>query len=333
MLPRLRVRLLQTLMSLPGPAGRLLETGPEEIDGHPVDPALRRLLGIFNHNPRKPHSYPVAEQRRAYRWLARRASGRAPRVHTTNLTDGPVPMRRYRSPTPTDATVVWLHGGGWVIGDLETHDAFCRRLAHDAGVHVIAVDYRLAPEHRHPTALDDSLAAWRWLRDQPFCTGRVALGGDSAGGNLTAIICQRLALAGEPQPHTQLLLYPGTDATRSMPSHLRFADGFFLDNAQMELFLSQYTAHRVDPRDPSLSPLFADSVHGVAPALVFTAAMDPLVDEGHAYAELLREAGIEVHQASAPAMIHGFISLAGLIPSADEATDRFVAMVRKLLML
>ena len=209
--------------------------------------------------------------------------------------------------------LVWLHGGGFVIGGLHSHASLCSFLAARARVAVLAVEYRKAPEHRFPAAVEDCLAAWRHIRDRPeqfgAAAGPVALGGDSAGGNLSAVICQALREAGEPQPALQVLVYPSTDLLDKAPSHHHFGEGLLLTREMLDWFRSHYVPSGVDPGDPRLSPLRASSFAGLAPALVRTAGFDPLRDEGEAYAAALREAGVEVDLRCHEPLIHNFVAM------------------------
>jgi acetyl esterase len=250
---------------------------------------------------------------------------------------GDIPMRIYTPSVPAGAVgarpvLVYFHGGGWVIGDLETHDGTVRALAAGSGVTAVAVDYRLAPEHRFPAAVDDCVAAVRWVADHAaeldVDPARLAVGGDSAGGNLAAVVAQELRDAGPPI-RFQLLVYPVTDTTLSHPSVDENAEGYFLTKAEMVWFRQHYLgdARGGDPRarwtDPRVSPLLAsdESVRGLPPALVITAEHDPLRDEGEAYAAKLRAAGGDVTATRYDGMIHGFFSLGDFIPEGKAAID------------
>lgn len=245
-------------------------------------------------------------------------------VEDTRVPGGP-PVRVYR-PMGGGPALVWLHGGGWVVGDLETHDGLCRRLAAHAGCVVVAVDYRLAPEHPFPAGLEDALAAVRWARGAGPGDGRLALGGDSAGGNLAAAVTLVQRDAGERPVDLQVLVYPAVDWRREAPSHAEFATGFVLTEADIRWFQSHYRPP--DPLDPRVSPLLAPSAAGLPPAIVTTAGFDPLRDEGEAWAGRLREAGVPVTWLDEAALVHGYTVMDGVLPAADAATRRLVDVVR-----
>ncbi|MCW2765602.1 MAG: Alpha/beta hydrolase [Nocardioides sp.] len=244
---------------------------------------------------------------------------------------GERPARLYRpdgaGPFPT---LVYLHGGGFVIGDLDTHDQLCRRICRDAEAVVLAVDYRLAPEAPFPAALEDALAAVRWAAARlPELGGdeMLAVGGDSAGANLSAVAAQALP----DLVRAQVLLYPPTHVLGEYPSRVDNALGYFLEVPTMEWFFETYvTGVDVDPDDVRLSPLLGDP-SGVAPALVVTAEFDPLRDEGEAYAAKLRQAGVAVDQVRYDELVHSFHDMGMLSPAAVAATEDFVARIRTLL--
>jgi acetyl esterase len=247
--------------------------------------------------------------------------------------DGERPARLYRpageGPWPT---TLYFHGGGFVIGDLDTHDQLCRRLCRDAATVVVSVDYRLAPEHPFPAGLDDALAVTRWAADHPEELGgdpRLAVGGDSAGGNLAAVVTQTVP----DLVQAQLLIYPATDMAGDHPSRQENAEGYFLDLAAMEWFFTHYTTdvEGVAPEDPRLSPLRAESLAGQPPAVLVTAELDPLRDEGEAYAERLAADGVEVHLSRYEGLIHGFVDMSAMSPTADAAVEETVKQFRSLL--
>jgi acetyl esterase len=230
--------------------------------------------------------------------------------------------------------LVFFHGGGFALGSIESHDGACRELASKAGVVVISVDYRLAPEHGFPAAVEDAIAATRAVLDGAellgLAPGAVAVGGDSAGGNLAAVVAQ--ALRGAPRrPAFQLLFYPVTDFTRPGASHRLFAEGFILTKASMDWFEENYlpVASR---RDPRASPIFASDLSGLPPALVLTAGFDPLRDEGRAYAEAMRAAGAAVEYVCAEGSMHGFIHTSAGPPEASRMMDLAADRLRRALL-
>jgi acetyl esterase len=206
--------------------------------------------------------------------------------------------------------LVYLHGGGWVVGDLDTHDQPCRFLAREAGVRVLSIDYRRAPEHPFPTPLDDCVAATRFAIQEAhrFAAdpARVAIGGDSAGGNLAAGVARLLTLEDGPRPAFQLLIYPVTDLSRKRDSYRLFSDGFFLTEHQMDWYRNHYLADPGDATDPRASPILAPVVADLPPAHVVTAGFDVLRDEGEEYAALMRGAGVPVTSVREAGLIHGF---------------------------
>lgn len=248
---------------------------------------------------------------------------------------GPIPLRLYRpaaAPASGSPALAFFHGGGWVLGNLESHDGVCRHLAERAGCVVLAVDYRLAPEHKFPASLDDAFAATRWLSAGAAGLGvdpaRIAVGGDSAGGNLAAAVCLLAREAGGPAIAFQLLLYPATDFAMDTPSHGHFGEGHLLTRASMAWFRDHYLNHAGEAADWRASPLRAVSVEGLPPAYVLTASHDPLRDEGEAYARRLLEAGIPVTSWRAQGLIHGFLPMGKAIAASGPALDRLAAALR-----
>ena len=237
---------------------------------------------------------------------------------------GEIPVRVYvpqgTAPFPV---LVYYHGGGWVIGSLDTHDATCRALANQAGCVVVSVDYRLAPEHKFPAAAEDAYAAAAWAAAHAAAlrgdSSRVAIGGDSAGGNLAAAVALMARDRGGPPLVFQLLVYPATDARRDTPSYVQNADGYFLTADMMQWFWNHYLARPSDGDDAYASPLRAADVSGLPPALVITAEFDPLRDEGEAYANRLREAGVSARTSRYDGMIHGFFGMGSMLDQAGVA--------------
>ena len=251
---------------------------------------------------------------------------------------GDIPVRLYTpaeaKPAPLPA-LVYYHGGGWVVGDLESHDPLCRSLANASGCKVVATDYRLAPEHPWPAAPDDCLAALHWVVDKASSIGvdsnRIAVGGDSAGGNLAAAVTQRVRTANGPNIRFQLLIYPALDASMGLASIDANAVGYFLEKAGMEWFYGHYVPDNADIKHPDISPLFASDLSGLPPAYVVTAGHDPLCDEGRAYAAKLKSAGVPVEDAHYASMIHGFFGFQATVDVSREAVrDAAQALARAL---
>ena len=252
---------------------------------------------------------------------------------------GAIPLRVYRPAGLPDATslpaYVYFHGGGWVIGDLETHDVLCRQITAAAEVAVIAVDYRMAPEHKFPGAVDDAWAATRWVVANAGRLGvdptRIAVGGDSAGGNLAAVVALMARDAGAPSIAFQVLLYPVTDVGTETGSYRAFAEGYMLSRDAMKWFFDHYLKSADDAKDWRVAPLRATSLAGLPPALIVTAGFDPLRDEGEAYARALREAGVRVDYICYGGMIHGFVPMGRLIETGNRAVAHIAASLREAL--
>lgn len=243
---------------------------------------------------------------------------------------GAIPVRAYRPLGAADEeplpALVYFHGGGWTIGDLDTHDVPCRELANLARCAVVSVDYRLAPEHKFPAAFDDAVAATHWVHAHAGALGidasRLAVGGDSAGGNLAAAVAIAFRDTWGPRLAMQLLIYPATDQAADTPSHAAFADGYLLTREAIAWFKGNYLRGPEDESDWRASPLRAGELAGLPSAYVVTAGFDPLRDEGRAYAERLRAAGGHVTYECFEGMIHGFITMGGAIAAAHHALYR-----------
>jgi acetyl esterase len=251
---------------------------------------------------------------------------------------GDIPLRSYtpvaaaKGPLPT---LVFYHGGGFVIGNLDTHDGLCRMIANESGARVIAVDYRLAPEHKFPAAVDDSDAALTWVASHASELGvnasRLAVGGDSAGGGLAAVVAQMARDRGGPKLAYQLLLFPVTQIGGETRSMRERAEGFFLEKATLDWFYSHYMGSGGDRNDVRASPLLAKSFAGLPPAYVVAAGYDPLHDEGVAYAEKLKSAGVPVSVADYPDLVHDFIYMQAVLPQAGEALRAAAGALRAAL--
>lgn len=253
---------------------------------------------------------------------------------------GPIPMRLYRPLGSKAATalpvLVYYHGGGWTIGDLDTHDTLCRELANLSGCAVVAVDYRMGPEHRFPAAVDDVLAATRWVRKEAAALGidasRLAVGGDSAGGNLAAVVALAARDAGDLPIAFQLLIYPATDMRRGHASHTTNGQGYVLTKDTISYFHDHYITDPKDDLDWRASPLLHKDLAGLPPALVLTAGYDPLRDEGLDYARALTEAGNRATYVCFERQIHGFITMGRLLDEANAAVALCASELRRALM-
>ncbi|MCB1692020.1 MAG: alpha/beta hydrolase [Pseudomonadales bacterium] len=272
----------------------------------------------------------------AAREMYRAMNGAFSKAEMFDVTDTDAAGVGVRIYKPVDADVlpclVYYHGGGWVIGDLETHDNVCRNLARDTGAMVIATDYRLAPEHPFPAPLDDCYTVLCWVHDNAARLGvdraRIAVGGDSAGGNLSACVSLKARLHGGPSIAHQLLVYPVTDSALDTESYRVNAEGYMLTRTGMEWFFGHYIGD-ADRFDPMISPLRAENLEGQPPATVITAEFDPLRDEGEAYAEKLKAAGVDVTVKRFSGMIHGFFGMTDLLEGARDANALAVARLRE----
>ena len=307
-----------------------------------MDPKAQ-IVGEFVKSIRVPGYYPplpeLRQQLRTMVTLMDEPAPALPRIEELEIPGpaGPLPARVYdpagkRAPRPA---LAYFHGGGWVQGDLETHHGLCARLAQRAGIVVVAIDYRLAPEHKFPAAVEDCLAAYRWLRAQGRELGvdqaRVGVGGDSAGGNLSAVVSQLAKAEGLPVPTCQVLIYPATDFALDTPSHRELEEGHIIPRDRVLWYMQQYLRGEADRADLRASPLRTAELKGQPPALVITAGFDPLRDEGHAYAERLRAAGVDVVYREYSGQIHAFVSLTKAIPEGLACTREIGAYLRQRL--
>ncbi|MFN8070590.1 MAG: alpha/beta hydrolase [Mycobacterium sp.] len=334
---------VKVIPRLPSAVKRLLAGGRAvTIDGNTLDPSLQMLLAAQRAtgvNGLAVNDDPHAS-RTNFSALSRVLDERDVRVAEVRPVSipgpaGTIPARHYRpnageTPAPL---LVFFHGGGWVLGDLDSYDSACRLISRDAGIHVLAVDYRLAPENRARAAIDDAHAAYRWARERAFDLGAdprlVAVGGDSAGGNLAAVVTRLARDAGDPLPSLQWLIYPVTDLRGGTRSRSLFGDGFLLTKHDMDWFQNCYVeGSGLDYTDPLVSPLLAGDLSGLSPALVVTAGFDPLRDEGDQYAARLREAGVAVDHRRMPSMIHGFINLNVLGGGVSHANAEIISALR-----
>ncbi|MFN2376299.1 MAG: alpha/beta hydrolase [Candidatus Binatia bacterium] len=327
-------------VGLPDAVVALLAGRPVVRDGQTLDPQLQLLLKLMAAAglPRV-ETLPVAEARAFFREsagllaqapadMARVLDRSIPGVHSE------IPLRIYvprggKAPHPV---LIYYHGGGWTVGDLDTHDAVARALAREAECIVVGVDYRMGPEHRFPGAVDDAMSAFAWAASHAAELGgdasRLAVGGDSAGGNLAAVVAQQTLAKGIRGPDFQLLIYPVTDLGAEAESYETFAEGFYLTRPLMRWFAANYVTGDGDRLDPRCSPLRAGNLSGLPPAFLLTAGYDPLRDEGKAYANRLLEAGVDVEYRNYDSLIHGFISMAGVVREAGRAFGDAVAALR-----
>ncbi len=328
----------RSLLRLPRPVLARLAGAPVVIDGRTLDPEMQLVLSLQHLEGPAAETVSITRGRRIIESSSRLGGGSQPIGAVTDRTidgpGGPLTLRFYtpRGLTGQSPALLYFHGGGWIYGSLESHDATCRFLAEEAQVRVVAVDYRLAPESPFPAAVDDAMAAWSWIAEHApglaIDPTRIAVGGDSAGGNLAAVVAQQTAASDGPMPAFQLLIYPVTDFVDTSASRSTYAEGFFLTKDFMDLAEENYLVGGEDRSDPRLSPLHGD-VTGVAPAYVVTAGFDPLLDEGEAYAEKLRSAGVRVEQFREDGLIHGFINMAGLGSAAPKAARRAAAALQR----
>jgi len=316
--------------ALPPFVQRLLSGGRAvRVDGLELEPDIQLLLALQRlRGDRHLDTMTPAEARVEIAGGAASFAGTpVPVARVESLTlpgaAGPLAARLYVPDGEIRGLLVYYHGGGWVVGDLDTHEAPCRFLAREAGMAVLSVAYRLAPEHRFPAAVDDALAAFRWASTESARFGvppdRVAVAGDSAGGNLASVVALLAAREGGSRPRAQLLIYPVTDLSTNHLSYRLFAEGFFLTERDMDWYRAQYLPDEAAARDPRASPLLAPDLRGLPPAVVLTAGFDVLRDEGEAYAKRLAEAGVPVTHRRVPGQIHGFGNATGISESARAA--------------
>ncbi|MFC7451392.1 alpha/beta hydrolase [Rhodococcus daqingensis] len=332
---------LRALLSIPSGVIRRIAGRPVEIEGNVLDAEMQLILALRAVEGAPIEERPIPNGRRALLAGSKAVGGDLPIGAVTDLDiDGPGGPLRLRFYTPRGLTsaspaLFYIHGGGWIYGDLDSHDAVCRFLAERAGVRVVAVDYRLAPEAPFPAAVHDVEAAYSFVTANAAGLGidpdRIAVGGDSAGGNLAAVLAQRATRGGVGVPPVfQLLIYPAVDFAVKRASRTTFGSGFILTTRFMDLAEESYVPAGADRTDPLLSPIYGD-LTGLPPAYVVTAGFDPLRDEGDAYAEKLREAGVEVQHVVEPGLIHSFANMVGVGKSGPEAMGRAATALRRAL--
>lgn len=322
---------------LPRPLIRLLGGPPKVVDGQRMDPLVQFMVRYFADPPGTLDS--VARTREGFdvqgTWLTHRPQpGVSVTPWTAEGSAGPIPCEIHRPkglPARDAPVLVFYHGGGHAAGSLVSHRGVCRQLAHDGQCAVVAVDYRLAPEHRFPVGIGDCLAAFdavvahAW--ELGFDPARVGVGGDSAGANAAAVVAQQRKAAPQP-PRFQILWVPWVDMSRQTRSYELFDLGYFLEKPKMEWYTAHYLARPEDALDPMASPLPGD-VSGVCPAALLIAGFDPLRDEGVAYGRKLRAAGVETHVTVYEGLVHPFINVAGCVPAAARAFEDAAALLRR----
>ncbi len=310
-----------------------------------LDPESQRLIDLMA-AANRPAWNTLSPQAARELYLSLRPAAQGPRPAEAMVVDRTIPgpagdlaVRLYRpASAPADAKLpclVYAHGGGWVFGNLDSHDVLCAQFALEAGIVVFAVDYRLAPEARFPGAFDDVVAGLKWVAANGVSIGvdptRLAIGGDSAGGNLAAAVAIWARDNGGPKLRLQLLAYPVTDAVGRAESYRRYEDGYGLNAATMEWFFDHYTPDKANRGDWRISPLRAPSLGGLPPALVITAGYDPLRDEGRAYAFRLHQEGTQADLVEFGGMLHGFLSSPMLLHGARRGTSLAAAALREAL--
>jgi acetyl esterase len=333
--PSWLVGAVRGVFSLPKPVRALLAGPPVRDDGQSLDADMRLLLRLVKLENFAMSSSTPALGRAAIDDNAPMTSGATIACQVRKLTvAGSIPARLY---TPADLPegsplLVFLHGGGWVVGSLDSHDNTCRFLAETSGARVLSVDYRLAPEHPFPAGALDALAAFDYAvaHAEEFGAdpGLVAIGGDSAGGNLAAVVCHQRTRSGGPVPVFALLFYPVVDLTTRLPSRDRYAEGLFLTGADIDWFEGHYLPDAADRADPRVSVSLAEDLSGFPPTYLVTAGFDPLRDQGEAFAARLREFGVPVALRRQPDLIHGFISFLGVGNRPREATAEAAGALR-----
>ncbi len=310
-----------------------------------LDPESQRLIDLMAAADRPAWNTLTPEAARAL-YLSLRPGAQGPMPDDVAVTDrsiagpgGPLPLRLYRpkAAVPGEAlpALVYAHGGGWVFGNLDSHDVLCAQLALQAGIAVVAIDYRLAPDARFPGAFDDVVAGLKWVAANSPTVGidpaRLAIGGDSAGGNLAAAVALWARDNNGPKLKLQLLAYPVTDAVARTDSYRKFNDGYGLNAATMEWFFDHYVPKKDERADYRVSPMRAKNLGGLPPALVITAGYDPLRDEGRAYAWRLQQEGTLADLVEFGGMLHGFLSSPMLLHGARRGTALCAAALREAL--
>jgi acetyl esterase len=342
--PRIEHTILRIVCGLPARLQRVVFGAPPRIDGQVLAREIQPLLKVASlARDESASAYgKLSPQQARARIRAGAAAAGGPKLQLPAVHDlaipgpaGTIPARLYEPPglgIENRPLIVYFHGGGWTIGDLDTGDSVCRFLAANVPAAVLSVEYRLAPEHPFPAAVEDALAAYRWAAAESSKLGadpkRIAVAGDSAGGNLAASLSLLAREDDGTGPAMQALIYPVTDTVGGQRSRDEFAKGFLLAKADMDWFERHYLPPGADHTDPRVSVLRAEDLSGLPPAYVATAGFDPLRDEGEAYAERMREAGVEVTLRRHPGLIHGFANLTAISPTARAAMLELCGAIR-----
>jgi acetyl esterase len=306
----------------------------------PLDPQAKALLDAAEQSGAPPfNAYPAAEARAIYDQASELVRGSPPEPFSIEElfvpgVAGDIPTWIYRPDANKNLPLlIYYHGGGYTIGSLKSHDCVCRALCVEANCIVVSVDYRLAPENKYPAAVEDAWSAAKWLAENAESLGadknRIAIGGDSAGGNLAAVVSLLAKESGGPKFTFQLLIYPGTDMSCSFESHKKFGKGYRLTNELVEWFYDHYFSSDDDINHWQASPLNAEDLSDLPPAFVISAGYDPLQDENRAYAEKLAKAGVAVKHSHYESMMHGFITMPGAIDKAKDAASECAAELRQ----
>ena len=330
---------------LPGGMLRPIAGSPRRLDGLTLDPHFQAGLRVISlMTGGEYEDLPLKQARETLERSAFTASG--DRIDLAVVEDIVLPLAgddparadlsaRLYSPVGTDEVLpllIYFHGGGWTLGSIDSHDSTCRFIAREGGLKVLSVDYRLAPEFTFPTPVEDCLASFRYVRDNAVELGvdatRIAVGGDSAGGNLATVVCHLTRDAAETMPAFQLLFVPATDMSAGTRSYETFGEGFFLTRSNMDWYEETYIRSDDDRTDPRASPLLAEDFSGLPPAHVATGGFDPLRDEGEAYARKMSEAGVTVSLRRHSSLVHPFVNAVGTSPAARAALYEAVGALR-----
>jgi acetyl esterase len=336
-----QTQISRVLLRLPLSWVSVLAGPSRSVDGYILDTRMQWLLKLIAHTGRPPlQELPVPQARAEYA-MSMHVLGGWP-VPVGELVDrtipgpgGRIPIRTFRpqkAATKPRGILVYLHGGGWTIGDVASYDKPCRYLAAKSGCIVVSVGYRLSPEAKFPAAIEDCLAAFRWVAEHAASLGGrpdcIAIGGDSAGGNMAAVCSLQLRDEPGPKPAFQLLIYPATDLAQHRPSYQSCGQDFLLTIAMMQWFMGHYLADPAQAQDPRVSPLLAPDVSGLPPTFLCTAGFDPLRDEGKAFAEKLQAAGVPTIYRNFESLTHGFVGFTA-IAAAARAMDEIAFALRQ----